>query len=123
MIDLLLVALGLVAVLVTLSFFLNWYAHFWYKTLVADQMELINAIVLTEEVPKAWRVPVLDPAARRGETPFWRKVRALLYLGYVRRLDRLIHSLQTSSYLSKDEKAEFIEAFAQIRTDWQELAK
>ncbi len=65
MIDLLLVALGLVAVLVTLSFFLNWYAHFWYKTLVADQMELINAIVLTEEVPKAWRVPVLDPAARR----------------------------------------------------------
>ena len=114
--------LALVGFIVLLSFLMNRYAAFWYKTLVADQMAIINAIVLTEEAPPSWRVPMLDAAARRGDSPFWRKIRLWLDAGHIRRLDRLMKSIATSSYLSDDEKIEFVEALEQIRSDWVQQA-
>ena len=122
MLDLLAVTLAMVGFIVVLSFFMNHYAAFWYKTLVADQMAVINSIMLTEEVPASWRVPLLDPAARRGASPFWNKLRLWLDAWYIHRLDRLMKAIVSSSYLSEDEKIEFIEALTQIRAAWVQQA-
>jgi hypothetical protein len=115
---LLITSLVLVVFLVILSIFLNKYAEFWYRLLVTNRLALINSIILTEEVPAVWRVPLLDGAASRGTSLFWRKVRWLLYAWYLYRLDRLCSLIRNSSFIKKDDKHEFLEALAQIRSDW-----
>ena len=107
------VALGIFA------WFSYKYASFWHKTLVNDRFAAVNEIVLTEDVPAAWRLkPVERLVARNPRAPFWRKVRVLLYRWYVFRLDRLVREIRISSVIRKDDKLEFIETLGEIRAEW-----
>ena len=100
-----------------LAWFTKRYADFWFKILVSDKSELVNEVLGREEVPRKWRLRLLERAAKRYHLG---SLRVLLKRWYVYRLDRLTRSLQHSSYINKDLKAEYLEALQQIRDEWQE---
>ena len=114
---LLVASLILLIGLAFLAWFTKRYADFWFKILVSDKNELVNEVLGREEVPRKWRLRLLERAAKRYRLG---SLRVLLKRWYVYRLDRLTRSLQHSSYINKDLKAEYLEALQQIRAEWQE---
>ena len=98
-----------------LAWFTKRYADFWFKILVSDKAELVNEILGSEELPAAWRLKWLEGGASRFSfTQQWLK------RWYLNRMDRLIRSVQHSSYINKDLKAEYLEALQEIRDEWQD---
>ena len=103
--------------LVFVGFFAKRYADFWFKILVSDKAELVNEVLATEEVPAKWRLAWLErAAANRGLS--W--LSNMLKRWYLYRLDRLIGTLSTATYVNKDLKAEYLAALQEIKGEWQE---
>ena len=111
--DVLLVAgIILVAGLMFLGWFTKRYADFWFNILVSNKAELVNEILGSEELPVAWRLRWLERSSRFSFT------HQLLKRWFLNRMDRLIRSVQHSSYINKDLKAEYVEALQGIRDEW-----
>jgi len=115
--DILLISgLILAAGLVFLGWFTKRYADFWFKILVSDKAELVNEILGSEELPAAWRLSLVERATKQGRLS---SLGLFLKRWYLYRLERLIRSVQHSSYINKDLKAEYLEALQEIRDEWQ----
>jgi hypothetical protein len=109
----------MVIVLALLALSLKKYADFWFKVLVVDPFEMINSIMTTEEVPSQWRIRFIESLVNQNRTSsFWRAMRWLLVKWYLFRLDGLVHTIKISSKIRKADKAEYFEAFKEIRSDW-----
>ena len=110
--------LVLVIVIALLALTMSRYAAFWYRVMVADPFETINAIMDSEEVPTRWRIRFLEALAA-DRSSFWgRAGRALLARWYLFRLDRLIVSIRHSSLIKKADKLDYLAAFKEIRAAW-----
>ncbi len=106
-------------VLALLALTLNKYAEFWFKVLVVDPFETINLIMTTEEVPPQWRIRFIESWVNQNKaSSFWRAMRWLLVKWYLFRLDHLVYTIKISSKIRTADKAEFFEAFKEIRSDW-----
>ena len=114
---LLISGLILAAGLVFLGWFTKRYADFWFKILVSDKAELVNEILASEELPAKWRLSLVERAAKHDRLS---GLGLLLKRWYLYRLDRMMRSVQHSSYINKDLKAEYLEALQEIRDEWQE---
>jgi hypothetical protein len=111
----------LAAGLVFLGWFTKRYADFWFKILVSDKAELVNQVLASEEVPHKWRLCLLERAAKNDAMGFLSSsLTRLLKRWYLLRLERLIHSLGTASFINKDLKAEYLAALREIHDEWQE---
>ena len=108
----LVVSLGLLAL------FTKRYADFWFKFLVSDKAELVNEVLGSEELPSTWRLRWFETASRSSSA--LQHLAPWLKRWYLYRMDRLILSVQRSSYINKDLKAEYLEALQEIRDEWQE---
>ena len=109
----------MVIVLALLALTLNKYAEFWFKVLVVDPFETINSIMTTEEVPPQWRIRFVESWVNQNKpSSFWRAMRWLLVKWYLFRLDRLVYTIKISSKIRIADKAEYFEAFKEIRSDW-----
>ena len=119
--DVLLVSgLILVVGLGLLALFTKRYADFWFKFLVSDKAELVNEVLASEELPAKWRLTLLERAAKQDSIGFLsHHLEPLLKRWYLFRLDRLIRSLQQTSYINKNFKAEYVAALQEIRDEWQ----
>ncbi len=96
----LVVSLGLLAL------FTKRYADFWFKFLVSDKAALVDEVLSSEELPAKWRLPLLERAAKRGAPgSFSHRLEPLLKRWYLYRLDRLIRSFQTTSFINKNLKS------------------
>lgn len=116
---LLLASVAMCIVLALLAWGSYKYAAFWHKVLVNDHFAAVNEIVMTEDVPAAWRLKVVERLIGRNPgAPFWRKVNALLYRWYIYRLDRLVREVRISSVIRKQDKLEFIQSLGDIRAEW-----
>ena len=111
----LVVGLGLLAL------FTKRYADFWFKFLVSDKAELVNEVLASEEPAAKWRLPLLERTAKQGSIGFLsHHLELLLKRWYLYRLDRLIRSLQRTSFINKNLKAEYVAALQEIRDEWQD---
>ncbi|MCJ7703210.1 MAG: hypothetical protein MUO62_16635 [Anaerolineales bacterium] len=80
----------------------------------------MNEVLASEELPAKWRLPLLERASKRGaQSSLPHFLEPLLKRWYLYRLDRLIRSLQQSSYINKNLKAEYLASLKEIRTEWQ----
>ena len=120
--DVLLISgLILVAGLMFLGWFTKRYADFWFKKLVSDKAELVNQVLTSEEVPQKWRIRLLELAAKNDALGFLSSsLTGMLKRWYLFRLERLIHSLGTVSFINKDLRAEYLAALLEIHDEWQE---
>lgn len=119
MVSLVVLGLAMAAALALFAWFSFRYAAFWHNRLVNNNFAAVNEVVMTGDVPARWRLQPLERLVRRYPgAPFWRKVHALLYRWYIFRLDRLIHTIRTSSVIRKADKAEFIEMLGEAREEW-----
>lgn len=120
--DVLLISgLILVAGLVFLGWFTKRYSDFWFKKLVSDKAELVNQVLASEEVPQKWRLRLLELAAKNDALGFLSSgLTGMLKHWYLLRLERLIHSLGTASFINKDLKAEYLASLQDIYDEWQE---
>jgi hypothetical protein len=107
----------LVAGLLFLGWFTKRYSDFWFKILVSNEAELVNEILGSEELPAKWRLSLVEKAAKHDHLS---GLGLFLKRWYLYKLDRLIRSVQHSSYINKDLKAEYLEALQEIRAEWQE---
>jgi hypothetical protein len=111
------VALGL------LAWFSYRYARYWAKALVSDRFALANDIILTEAVPAGWRLKLVEAFVRRDpQAPIRRRIHALLYGWYIRRLDGVARQIAASSIIKKADKLELITALQMVRSEWQRAA-
>lgn len=121
--DILIVILIMMVFLGFFAWFTNKYAAFWYKILVNDQFEAINAIMETDDVPPRWQVKWLERMAlKNSRSAFWRGVYRLLYRWYIYRLDALARRVRTLSMIKPEDKQLYKEAFDEIRQAWKERA-
>lgn len=119
MVSLLVLGLLMAAALALFAWFSFRYAAFWHNRLVNDRFAAVNEIVMTGDVPGRWRLqPVEQLVYRYPDAPFWRRVHRLLYRWYLLRLDRLTHTIRTSSIIRKADKAEFVELLGEAREEW-----
>ncbi len=110
----LLIGLGL------LAWFTMRYADFWFKILVSNKAELVNEVMGSEEIPKKWRLPLLERVAKRGSLgSLSRRLESLLKRWYLFRLDWLIRSFRNSSFINKELKDEYLAGLQEIRAVWQ----
>ncbi len=109
----------MVIILALLALTLKNYAAFWYKIMVAGPFAIINELMTTEEVPAGWRIRWLEALANRNRASWWgRSLYRLLVGWYLFRLGRLAHTVRISSLISKDDKADYMSAFQEIRSVW-----
>ena len=119
MVSLVVLGLAMAAALALLAWFSLRYASFWHSRLVNDNFAAVNEIVMTGDVPARWRLRPVERLVRRYPgAPFWCWVHTQLYRWYIYRLDRLIHTIRTSSVIRKADKAEFVEMLGEAGAEW-----
>lgn len=123
MLTLLLAGLFMGVTLGLFAWFLYRYASYWGRVLVSDGFALANDIILTEEVPAGWRLKPVEAFVRRDpQAPMRRRIHALLFGWYIRRLDGVVHQIAASSIIKKADKLELITALQMVRSEWQRAA-
>lgn len=106
--------------LLLLAWFTRRYADFWFKILVSDKAELVNEVLASEEIPRKWRLPLLERAAKDASLgSLSQHLEVLLRRWYLYRLDRLIRSFQNTSFVNKNLKTEYLVGLGEIRAEWQ----
>jgi hypothetical protein len=110
----------MIVVLAVLALTLNKYAEFWFKVLVTNPFDVINTVMTTSEVPPGWRIRFIEALVKKNPaSAFWRAMGRLLVNWYLYRLDRLVHTIKISSKIRSADKADYYEAFKEIRSDWR----
>ncbi len=101
------------------ALFTRAYAAFCYKVLVSDKLEVINHLMDTSEVPRRWRLGLLEQASRKRPSRFADLISAFLRRWYVFRLRSIMRYVKRSSLVKSQDKSDFLLALDEIQAEWE----
>lgn len=118
MVRILLLVLSMLVGLLAISVFVRWYTAFCYRLLVGRWSEVLDDILLTGEIPNAWRRRRLVRLALRSKGAFSDILQKWILRSYLRRLSKLMTHVRHNRRLSREETEGVLEELKEVQQDW-----
>ena len=106
--------------LLLIVLFVRWYASFCYRRIVANKSDVLEAVLLTGEVPLSWRKRTLEKLASYSAGGFagdymqkW-----LMHI-YARRISGLVSFVRGNQRLTAEEKRDIVGQLQEIARQWR----
>ena len=105
--------------LLLIAFFVKWYTAFCYRLIVTRKDDVLEGVLSTREVPRAWRRKSMERIALARCNPLGRIMERLLVRAYARRVKKLIPFVSANRRANAEQKRADIDTIKDIRREWR----